>query len=288
MSPPNKVLLLGGCGHVGSALLRHLLARGLEAESVDLGLRGVPPDLQKHNTLKDYRSLGRRYLSEFSHVVLLAGHSSVQACASAPVNAADSLVIGLRRLWTCLTPQQRLIFASSASVHAPAGQQRLYDKLMRSREELLLAMMPGYALGLRFGTVCGLSANTRDELMLNSMVSSALADKQVRLSNAAARRPVLGMADLLRAVDRILDGHVPYGAAYNLCSFNSTVGEMGDRVAQLRGVPMRRVVDSKTYDFVMENAPVFDGVCEETIDTIVESLVAHYKAAGLVPEKVRA
>jgi len=55
--PPLKVLILGGAGHVGSALLTHLLARGVQTESVDLGLRGVPPEL---TTRRCWRATVRR------------------------------------------------------------------------------------------------------------------------------------------------------------------------------------------------------------------------------------
>jgi len=280
MTLPLKVCILGGCGHIGSALLTHLLAKGVSAESVDLGLRSVPPALAKHNQLRDYRSLGRAYLQSFTHVVLLAGHSSVLACSSAPTNAADSLVVGLRRLWTSMGSTQRLIFASSASVLCPPEQARLYDRLMAAREGLLLALMGERAMGLRFGTVCGPSPNARDEMMLNSMVRSALVDGVVKLSNAGSWRPVLGIDDLCAAVDRILHGVVPYGAAYNLCSFNETIGIMAGRVGALLKVPVVGVPGVPTYDFTMVRSPEF--VCTETLDLLVEKLVKHYRTVGHV------
>ena len=62
-----KILIIGGEGYIGTYLNKHLISQGLEVQTFG-------------NRRLDYNILGREFLSQFSHIVLLAGHSSVQCC----------------------------------------------------------------------------------------------------------------------------------------------------------------------------------------------------------------
>src|SRR4051812_24456684 len=84
-SNANSMLIIGGCGYIGSALIRHLETLGLHPVSYDLELRGHPEGIE--NTRADYRELTAVDLEPFSAVVLLAGHSSVGDAAKDPGGA---------------------------------------------------------------------------------------------------------------------------------------------------------------------------------------------------------
>src|SRR5438445_737177 len=81
-----------------------------------------------------------------------------------------------------------------------------------------LAYPNSYAL--RFGTVCGPSPNIRPELLLNSLVLSALTTGQIQVANRQVHRPLLGIGDLCRALKTIVTRPVPPGC-YNLASTNA-------------------------------------------------------------------
>ena len=96
-----KVLILGGTGYIGSYLSTHLRNHGMEVECY--GNRGV-----------DYNELGRIYLQQFSHIILLAGHSSVQCCDGPVSSPWKNNVRNFKNLVDKVTEKQTIIYASSA------------------------------------------------------------------------------------------------------------------------------------------------------------------------------
>jgi nucleoside-diphosphate-sugar epimerase len=286
--PSRPVLLLGGQGYVGSALAAWLQRAGVSLQSVDLGLRGEPGPAP--NLRRAYQGLTAQDLDAFDAVVLLAGHSSVSACDRAPAEAFANNVGGFVDLVHKLR-NQKLVFASSISVYVNTGGRAaregdplpeaasFYD-LHKQQVERYAALAYRNAYALRFGTVSGPSPNLRPELLLNSMVRSALRDGVVRVANPAARRPLLGINDLCRAVEAILDGCVPPGC-YNLASIDATVGAAAERAARRFGVPCVRVELPNHYDVRVctEKFKAASGLpFRDDLDGLIDSLAAWYSS----------
>jgi nucleoside-diphosphate-sugar epimerase len=257
---PSPVLILGGQGYVGSALAVSLQAAGLAVVSVDLGVRGTPGPAP--NQCRPYQELTADELTEFGAVVLLAGHSSVPACDHAPAAAFANNVAGFVDLIHKLRGQ-KLIYASSISVYVttagrPATEDAVlppaasYYDLHKQAIERYAALAYPNAYGLRFGTVCGPSPNLRMELLINSLVLSALRTGEVRVANREASRPLLGIGDLCRAVEAILTRPVAPGC-YNLASLNVRIGEAADHVARRFDVPCREVASVNHYDIRVDS-----------------------------------
>lgn len=249
------VLILGGQGYVGSALAAHLQAADRPVRSVDLGMRGTPG--LAPNQCRAYQDLTAEELAEFDSVVLLAGHSSVPACDRNPVEAHANNVSGFVDLIHKLR-SQKLVYASSISVYIntcgrpatedqPLPQPVSYYDLHKQVIERYAALAYPNSYGLRFGTVCGPSPNVRSELLLNSLVLSALTEGRIRVANRRAHRPLLGINDLCRAVEAILTQQIPSGC-YNLASANARIGEVADLVASRFGVPCDEVERPNNYD----------------------------------------
>jgi len=249
------VLILGGQGYVGSALAGHLQRAGVPVRSVDLGLRGTPGPAP--NECRPYQSLTADELGAFGSVVLLAGHSSVGACDCAPEEAFTNNVAGFVGLVHKLRGQQ-LLFASSISVYVrthgraaaegePLPEPVCYYDLHKQLIERYAALAYPSSYALRFGTVCGPSPNLRPELLLNSLVLSALRTGRIHVANRPVSRPLLGIGDLCRAVQVILTGAAPPGC-YNLASLNATVGEVADEVARRLGADCQEVSAETKYD----------------------------------------
>src|SRR5262245_42039281 len=102
--PRDAVVLLGGQGYVGTALASYLLASGLDVHSVDVGLRGTPGPAP--NDRRRYQDLSSADLARFGSVVLLAGHSTVTACAADPAAAFVNNVAGFVELVVKLRGQR--------------------------------------------------------------------------------------------------------------------------------------------------------------------------------------
>jgi nucleoside-diphosphate-sugar epimerase len=285
---PAPVLILGGQGYVGSALAGHLHAAGLPFRSVDLGLRGTPaPGV---NQKRAYQELTADELVEFGSVVLLASHPSVAACEENPAEAHANNVDGFVGLVHRLRGQ-KLVYASSISVHVntagreakesePLPEPACYYDLHKQAIERYAALAYPHGYGLRFGTVCGPSPNLRDELLLNSLVRSALRQGRVEVANRAASRPLLGIGDLCRAVEAVLTRPVPPGR-YHLASVNVTIGEAADYVARRFGVPCREVERPSAYDIRVDTGKFRSASgleFRDDVPSLVEALHDFYSA----------
>ena len=77
-----KILLVGGCGYIGSALYLYLKKRNYDVHTVDLEYFGNFNDNENLSNFKtDYDLLSKKYLDSFDVVVLTAGNSSVKLCS---------------------------------------------------------------------------------------------------------------------------------------------------------------------------------------------------------------
>lgn len=282
----SRILVIGGCGYIGSALYRHLQAKGYDVVSVDLEIRGNP--LGRANWYLDYRNITADQFAKFDTIIWLAGHSSVPQSVSDPVGAFSNNLTGLVELATKLSGQ-KLIYASSSSVYdgqfeaaetvKPRQARNVYDYTKWAADEAMRLLYKNY-YALRFGTVCGASPNTRDDLMINAMVKNAIERGKVEIRNQTVRRPILGIRDLCRAVERLAVIPVQPGV-YNLASFNSAVEPIAEIVSSLCRVPYLTGKDTECYNFSVSCDKIKSALSfkpSETIETITMSLLQHYMA----------
>lgn len=273
-----NVLIVGGCGYVGSALYRHLIAAGHEVDSIDIERRGNPGI--ERNQFINYAHVSR--FDEWDAVIVMSGVSSVGEAKAQPYSAFLGNLVHLGQLTQRLNGQP-LIYASSAAVHAfkvaSGGTQttNIYDATKTAADAIIPQLYPE-TWALRFGTVAGPSPNMRFDTMINAMVRDGRRGR-VKLANPHAWRPILAMADLLRGVEAILEGAVPPGL-HDMCSFNAPIGQIADWIADRLGAEIELLPPSPTYDFVMGATRWFEPT--ERLGSIVDALVEHYKAEGIV------
>jgi nucleoside-diphosphate-sugar epimerase len=279
-------MILGGQGYVGSAVAAHLRTASIPVHSVDSAPRnapGLPSDRSRR-----YEDLTADELAPYTAIVLLAGHSSVAACDRFPAEAFTNNVSGFVELVHKLRAQ-KLIFASTISVYVNTGGRladetdplpepvSFYDLHKQTVERYAALAYPNH-YALRLGTVCGPSPNVRDELLLNSLVRSAVHAGQIQVANRQAYRPLLGVGDLCRAVEALVTRPVPPGC-YNLASLNVRIGEAADYVARRFQVPCVEVQRPNHYDIQVATGKFTRASGMEFRDTLaglVESLYAFY------------
>ena len=280
-----SVLVLGGSGYIGSVLVARLHA-SMRVAVADP--RPYPGRLSLANSHKCFQELSATELAQFDAIVLLAGHSSVGACDDSPRQAFDNNVNGFVELVHRLRGQ-KLLFASSISVYvaaadhplaetAPPPEAACYYDLHKQTIERYAALAYPNQYALRFGTVCGPSPAIRSELLLNSLVRSAITEKQVRIANPHVHRPLLGINDLCRAVETILTQEIPPGV-YNLASTNVRLGALGHYVAERYRVPCVEVKQPTSYDVQVDTSKFREAADFEFTDTIpslVDELEAFY------------
>jgi nucleoside-diphosphate-sugar epimerase len=277
-----KVLIIGGEGYVGSYLFNHLFKQGIDVQTVG-------------NRLLDYNLLGRIFLSSFTHIVLLAGHSSVLRCKGPLESPWKNNVRNFKNLVEKTDNRQTIIYASSASVYGDKDTKPLYTEedisidyvnnydLTKVSLDLLAMKYIGEGrniIGLRFGTVNGGSPVIRRDLMINSMVYTALFEKHITITNKHIKRPILSVRDLSRAVETMIKSKAASNI-FNLASFNSTVESIANIVSDYTKVDITDNGDVPgAYNFAIDNTK-FKVLCnftyEDNLHSVVENVIECYK-----------
>ena len=273
----NKTLIIGGCGYIGSRLFNYLKQKQYKVVSLDLELFGNP-NIQ--NTKENYKDLTKENIARFDNIILLAGHSSVKMCESNMVGCFKNNVQYFVELLSKISKNQKFIYASSSSVYGNVNRNIVTEEcdeyVAGSFYDLSKAEIDHYVkifdevnfYGLRFGTVNGFSPNTRNDVMINAMVSSAIVNKEIKVFNPMIRRPILYINDLCRAVETIiLEGNHSNRGLYNLASFNSTADIIGRKTSEVfddvklsvierEPTPEENInkkLNSKVYDFAISS-----------------------------------
>jgi UDP-glucose 4-epimerase len=283
-----EILLLGAMGYIGSRLFSHLTAAGYRVTGVDRRAPAGGPILAR-----DYRDLNGIDLAPFGTVIWLAGHSSVKISVDEPAEAFENNVSGLLRLVQRLQPAQRLIYASSASLYSGNEStdsitteetigfqyQNAYDLSKYAFDKLISTIGTNFC-GLRFGTVCGVSDQQRDELLLNSMVKSAVETGVVKVANPHAKRSVLAMNDLVATIERMLEV-VPPSGFYNLASYSMSIGEFGEEVAAQLNAHVVELPSTGTYTFTVDSSKICKALGQPLgtpIAGLISEIAKHYRS----------
>ena len=285
-----RVLILGGCGYLGSALYIHLRPR-FQVDTVDLAWFGNP--VNPSNQERDCRDLSPAELDNYDAVVLVAAHSSASMCKNDRLGAFRNNCLNFLELLSKLTGQ-KFIYASSSCVYHGAGAVPVTEEwsYFRPVDDLTMSklIMDGYAqmsdieyYGLRLGSVSGYSPNFRGDLMVNRMTYCARNDGKLSVFNESVFRPHLGIRDWARAVEAILDGPDRRGI-YNVASFNAQVMEIAQAVASRFGAQIEVIEGPHTYDFSIDSSKLqqtYNFTFQETIETIIDSLVENMASIQL-------
>ena len=281
-----KILLLGGNGYIGSKLyedwnLSH------DITSIDLCLFGKNLEYSQQSNFNYINILN------YDVIICLAGHSSVPMCEYSSDRSWTNNVDYFRNLCNKLLPSQKLIYASSASVYgngtnfsteaSPINFSTInhYD-LQKITLDLIANKYINEGkkiIGLRFGTVNGSSPNTRSDLMINSMVKSALDTGNIMAKNLQMRRSILGINDATSIIKKLVEVEVESGQ-YNLGSFNSNVEKISQFVSTYTGAKLNILPnDAVTYDFEMGTekiTSVLDYVFQDNIETVIKELIKNH------------
>jgi nucleoside-diphosphate-sugar epimerase len=290
----NKILLIGGNGYIGSKLFPYFIEKNYQVDVVDTCWFGHK---FKETKVKDYRDLSDDYLSEFDTIILLAGHSSVKMSEGDLTSCYHNNVTNFVELLEKIKSSQKFIYASSSSVYGSVGgktvTENYYGFKPYNQYDISKHCMDLYAeksdvefYGLRFGTLNGYAPITRTDVMINAMTSSALQNGEIKLYVKNIMRPILGINDLCRAIESIVNCKEDKRGLYNLASFNKTAEQIAYEVSNTLNVPVveyetdptqvkNTKLQTKTYDFSISTRKFcreFKFKFEETVESITQGL----------------
>jgi nucleoside-diphosphate-sugar epimerase len=222
-------------------------------------------------------------VSGFDVILYFAGISRKADCELEPYDSLyDTCVTEFLSLVQKLD-NQICIYASTGSVYYNQSNTRetdvldlscmfKYERVMYAREQMV-ASMGKKTVGLRMGTVCGISPAMRPELIYNGMYYSAFSYGYIQATNLHSWRSILWYPDLLGVIARIMNDNAIENSVFNVGSFNSTVGDVATTIVEKTKTKLRMNVTSKDTGFQMDCAKVrdrFEYEFKGTKDTIHE------------------
>jgi nucleoside-diphosphate-sugar epimerase len=272
-----KLLIAGGAGYVGSALIPKLLDRGYKVDVVDLFWFGNHLPRQVGVLNKDIFQLTEEDLGFYDQVVFLAGLSNDPMAEYSPSKnfvfnaAAPSYLAYMAKR----AKVKRYIYASSCSIYGYT-ENELYDetrpvsstyaygisKLQGEQAALQLVDDSFSVISLRKGTISGYSPRMRFDLIINTMFKCAMKDRTITINNPSIWRPILSIQDAVTAYTRAIEANHKISGVFNVASGNYTVGEVGDLVKgaieKARGTSIHLVIkhiqDFRNYKVSIEKA----------------------------------
>lgn len=236
------VLVIGGAGYIGSALLPKLLDRGFRVRLLDALMFGTEPiqACLDHPNLEiiraDFRQVdsmvaAMRGIDSVIHLGAIVGDP---ACAIDEDLTVEINLSAVRSIAEVAKGEgvKRFIFASTCSVYG-ASDETLDEKsalnpvslYARSKiaAERVLAQLSDASFSptiLRFGTIYGLSGRTRFDLVVNLLTAKAVVEGKITVMGGDQWRPFVHVSDAALAVLRALEADLPLvrGEIFNVGS----------------------------------------------------------------------
>lgn len=256
-----KILVTGGAGYVGAALVPVLLDRGFHVVVVDLFLYGEDV-LDAHPNLRsvrvDIRDVGalRRELRGCTDVIHLACISNDPSFELDPdlgrsinLDAFEPLVAESKAAGV-----SRFIYASSSSVYGIKSEPNVtedmplepltdYSRFKAECERILdQYRSPEFTtVTIRPATVCGYSRRQRLDVVVNILANQAYHNREITILGGGQLRPNIHIADMVDAYLVLLDAEaaVISGEIFNAGYENQTVNEIAEEVRSVIGSDVR-------------------------------------------------
>jgi len=313
-SSPQHVLVTGGAGYVGSALVPRLLQAGHRVTVLDLYLFGEdlfrdlrgPNLIEMKGDLRDGEAVARA-LKEVDAVIHLA-------CISNDPSFELDPLLGKSINFDCFRPLvraskkvgvKRFIYASSSSVYGvkstsdvtedlPLEPLTDYSKFKALCEEVLLEeRAPGFAtLILRPATVCGYAQRLRLDLTVNILTNHAINNGRITVFGGTQMRPNIHIADMVELYLKTLDWPADAidGRIFNAGYENQKVMEIARMAQAVIGDDAEIMVtpndDNQSYHVSSEKIRRELGfAAKSTIEDAIRDLKAAFDA-GSVPNSM--
>jgi len=306
-----KVLVLGGAGYLGSALVPQLLARGYSVRVLDSFLFGEAPlaPWKGHPRCElvrgDVRDIEAvvQAVRGCDAVVHLAGIVGDSACEenqqlAIEVNgAATRMLVDVAR--GCGV--HRFLFASSCSVygasdlpvdeHSKVGPLSVYAQTKADSETILLrSQAPDFhPTLLRLGTLFGLSRRMRFDLVINLLVARAVCSHRITIMNGDQWRPFLHVEDAARVcvVCLAAPASAVSGEIFNVGSesMNHQLDEVGEKIAAaVPGTEIERITSADRRNYRVEFGKIQSRLgfrCERTLESGIQEILGAVRSSAI-------
>lgn len=245
-----KVLVIGGAGYIGSALVEDLVKYGIETTVLDVFLYGEGSIKRFADKIKivraDFRDLAavKAAMSGVNAVIHLGAIVGDQACDIDKNLTMDVNFKAAKAVFDLAVELgiPRFLFSSTCSVYgaseeiidetSPVRPLSTYGESKVLAEKEILKKKDICASVLRFGTVFGISGRARFDLVVNLFAAQAIHDKKITVFGGNQWRPFIHVKDAARALFFALKSPAAYvrGRFFNACYDNFTIQEAAEEI----------------------------------------------------------
>ncbi len=306
-----QILITGGAGYVGAALVPRLLSEGYHVKVLDLYLYGdsALEEVRGHQNLEEIQGdIRNTKLLEQAipgcdgiiHLACISNDPSFELNPSLGrsinYDAFSGLVDRAREFGV-----RRFVYASSSSVYGMKEDENVtedltldpltdYSKYKALCEEVLLRKQcPGFeVVVIRPATVCGYSPRLRLDLTVNILTNHAVNHRKITVFGGKQKRPNIHIQDMVEVYTQSLkwSSEKVDGQIFNAGYHNHCVSDIADMVKTTVGPDVDIVHtttdDHRSYHISSEKIRRELGfVPSHTVGQAVEDLV-HAFAAGYI------
>jgi nucleoside-diphosphate-sugar epimerase len=309
----DTILVTGGGGYVGSALVPALLQRGHRVKVVDLfwygkdvydeangnpKLERIELDLRNSAKLKE----ALKGVDAVIHLACISNDPSFELDPSLGKSINYDAFTGLLQ-GSIDQGVRRFIYASSSSIYGvketpdvreDAEPQPLtdYSRFKLDCERDLLAHEAAKGMErviVRPATICGYAPRLRLDLSVNILTINALVNHKIKIFGGKQLRPNLHVADMVRAYSMFLDeaGAKMDREAFNVGFENRSIEDialmvrdtLGDKTIELEYTPSN---DNRSYHVNSDKIrKVFGFSAKYTIQDAIQSIADAFRAGKL-------
>jgi len=265
----SKVLVIGGAGYIGGALVNLLKEKGVSFAVYDNLLyeeNYLKPVPFIRGDVRDYKKLSK-VLPNYPCVIWLAAIVGDAACQIKPELTID---VNLKPIeWLAKNYSGRIIFTSTCSVYgfnknlidetAPTNPLSLYAKTKLQAEK---ALKGKNALIFRLGTAFGISdafSRLRFDLAVNYMTAKAVTEGKLTVYGGEQWRPFAHIKDIAKAIFKGLNLDVK--GIFNIATFNYQIKEVAQVISKVTNCQIeyteQKFEDDRDYHIKTEKAERF-------------------------------
>jgi len=272
----NHILVTGGAGYVGSALVPRLIDEGYRVTVLDLYLYGedVFGEYHKHPALNEVKGDLRdktvvtqavKGCDAVIHLACISNDPSFELNPtlgkSINLDAFGPLVEISRNAGVC-----RFVYASSSSVYGVKDESNVHEDMSlepltdysrfkaECETKLLHYQSENFTtVTIRPATVCGYAPRQRLDVVVNILTNLAYHKRQITVFGGNQLRPNIHIADMVQTYVTVLEAsaNIVAGKIYNAGYENQPVRELAEVVKEVVGEDVELIAtptdDNRSY-----------------------------------------
>jgi len=294
-----KILVTGGCGYVGTVLIKKLLKLNYKVISIDTKWFGdyLPKNKNLTNLKLDIKNINQNHLKNVNTIIHLA------SIANDPMSEIDKNLswevscLGTFNLLNNATKSgvKKIIYASSSSVYGLKKEKNVTEKLslkpislynsVKMITERIIMSFGEYLnyIIIRPATVCGYSPRMRYDLTVNALTFTALRKKKIIIEGGKQIRPNIHIDDLTDLYIFLIKNKKIKNQIYNAGFENLSVEKIANVIKKKIKSKLiyKKKIDHRSYRINSDKLLKSGFKPKKNIKIAIEELIALYKKKKL-------